>query len=174
MGASPDTADTVFVSLRSAKVEDWPAIMHLLEETWHDSYDHILGRTRVKLILKTFATLKPFLGNAETAQSFPIVVAQIEDRIVGFATAECARSGKGTMLWMLYIRPSHQKLGIGELLLENVLSRLPAASIAKLQVLPDNHRAIRFYERMGFKKTHQSFDLWTCARVLNMQRTIEA
>jgi N-acetylglutamate synthase-like GNAT family acetyltransferase len=144
MLASAETADTIHVSLRSAKAEDWPAIMRLLEETWHDSYDHILGRTRVNLILKTFSILKPLLGNAKIAQTFPIVVAEIEGRIVGFANAECARSGKAMMLWMLYILPSHQQLGIGELLLENVLSRLPAASITQLQVLPGNHGAIRF------------------------------
>lgn len=162
--------DQMQVHLRAAKPNDWNGIARLLDETWHESYDRTLGRLRVSLIVKSLATLRPLLSDPSLGMTFPIVVAEVDDKIVGVANAGWSRSHEASIMWMLYILPSHQNLGIGKELMENTLSRLPAAAQTQLQVLPDNHRAIRFDERNGFQRARTSFHMWTCTRVLNMAR----
>jgi len=164
------TANEMLVHLRAARPDDWNEIARLLDETWHTSYDHILGRKRVSVIVKSLASVRPVLGDPAIAATFPIVVAEVDGLIAGVANAGLTQTSGLSILWMLYVLPSHQNMGIGKELMENTLSRLPDAANTKLQVLPDNHRAIRFYERNGFRPLHKSFHNWTCAGVLNMVR----
>lgn len=164
------TADEMLVHLRAAKPQDWKEIAALLDETWHASYDHILGRLRVNWIVRSLARLEHWLGDPSLGATFPVVVAEVDRRIVGIANAGATHTAGISTLWMLYILPSHQSMGIGKELMENTLSRLPGAARTQVQVLPDNHGAIRFYERNGFRPLNKSFDLSTCTRVLNMER----
>jgi ribosomal protein S18 acetylase RimI-like enzyme len=168
-----ETADTIQVRLRSAKAEDWPEISRLLDETWHAAYDAILGRMRVTLILKMLSMIGQLLNNADAATQFAFHVAQIEDRIVGMAIAAPSSCGKGAVLDMLYVLPSHQNQGIGRVLSEAAISRFPNKSFVRLAVLPKNRRAIAFYKRLGYREARKSFHFPTLTMVLNMHKVVE-
>lgn len=164
------SADEIQVYLRSAKPQDWNGITRLLHETWHSSYDHILGRWRVSFMVRSLGFMQLLLDDPALASTFPIVVAETGNEIVGFANASETRDPETAALCMLYILPSHQNLGIGRELMDNTLSRLPKAIRTTVQVLPDNHGAIRFYQRHGFTPVRKSFHLSSFTYVLNMVR----
>lgn len=55
----------------------------------------------------------------------------------------------------MWTAPTHRQLGIGRLLVDEVLNWARARSVRTmlLMVVENNDSAIRFYERLGFKKT---------------------
>ncbi|MGQ7847056.1 GNAT family N-acetyltransferase [Granulosicoccus sp. 3-233] len=76
-----------------------------------------------------------------------VVVAQLDDENVGVL----AISESGGIGWIdqLYMAPGHVNQGIGSQLLEHALSLLPRP--IHLWTFQENHGAIRFYQRHGFK-----------------------
>ncbi len=75
--------------------------------------------------------------------------------IVGFVTTSASRDPDGAGLGeicALYLHPEHVGRGSGAALLRAGLRALLAVGFteATLWVLPENHRARRFYERQGF------------------------
>ncbi|MBN9306261.1 MAG: hypothetical protein BGO82_19410 [Devosia sp. 67-54] len=77
-----------------------------------------------------------------------VVVAQIGDRIVGFATI-VAHDGNDAELEGLFVEPTHWRQGIGTALLHAIEREAAAWGASRLHVLA-NARAMPFYEAMGF------------------------
>jgi len=61
------------------------------------------------------------------------------------------RGQRGIYLEDLYVKPSHQHRGIGELLLREIVSRAKETGAVRMdfQVLDWNENAIRFYKKLG-------------------------
>lgn len=79
------------------------------------------------------------------------------DRVAGFAcylhrAREFVSVPDASEVTALYLLREYQGQGLGRLLLENTLARLPGPRTA-LFVLEGNDRAVGFYERMGFRLT---------------------
>jgi ribosomal protein S18 acetylase RimI-like enzyme len=55
------------------------------------------------------------------------------------------------------VDPAHRGAGVGRALMDEIARRLRARGIGRwyLNVKPDNHPAIRLYERLGLKATHR-------------------
>jgi GNAT superfamily N-acetyltransferase len=83
----------------------------------------------------------------------PVLVAQQDDRVVGFAVVGPAQDPEGAgELYAINVDPDHWGTGAGSALLaaaQAELTRLGCAE-AVLWVLPDNARARRFYEVAGW------------------------
>lgn len=77
-----------------------------------------------------------------------VVVAQIGDRIVGFATI-VAHDGNDAELEGLFVEPTHWRQGIGTALLHAIEREAAAWGASRLHVFA-NVRAMPFYEAMGF------------------------
>ncbi len=56
----------------------------------------------------------------------------------------------------LYVSPGRQQGGVGQLLLDEVLTCFPQAHSCVLEVEPENIGAIRFYRRNGFEVTGET------------------
>lgn len=164
------TSDTMYVRLRGAKPDDWTEIVTLLDETWHTTYDRLLGSKQVEGILSSLWNNRRYVGNPATSGTLPFAVAEVDGQIVGMASAGLTLFSRSAILWMLYIRPSYQGAGIGGQLMENVLSRLPPMSKTTVEVLPGNHRAIQFYERNGFVSLGEAYSFWSWHRVVTLVR----
>lgn len=82
-----------------------------------------------------------------------LLIALDEGKVVGFAGYGSSTDDDLTdagELFALYVLPEYYGTGLGRLLTDAALSNFNQAKIA-LWVLKDNTRAIRFYEKYGFR-----------------------
>lgn len=136
--------------VRSAAATDIPAVRALLEETWHVTYDALLGRDKVTDISRRWhaeEVLAAEIGRA--AQVF--LVAEVDGQIAGTASAKLS-GGSHLDLNRMYILPHFQGRGLGKSLLDAVIAAFPAAQAIHLEVEPNNAPAIGFYQRAGFSE----------------------
>jgi len=86
-----------------------------------------------------------------------VLVATIEgDRVCGYVTVSRVKNGRSQNLWIVAqaVDPALQRLGIGRMLVREVLARAKSAGVSRvrLRVPCDNRPAIALYERCGFRK----------------------
>jgi GNAT superfamily N-acetyltransferase len=137
------------VTIRRAVPEDAEALAHLHIDVWDDAYtglmpQGILDDRRVK-VAERVARWRGILG-----QDPDVFLAESEDGLIGFASV-----GRGEdndvdtdlELKSLYVRATWWGTGVGYALFETALGD----RAAYLWVLAGNTRAIRFYERQGFR-----------------------
>jgi ribosomal protein S18 acetylase RimI-like enzyme len=79
-----------------------------------------------------------------------LVLASIGERVVGFACLKPDGDLGGPMINYVCVEPNNRCRGIGTGLVQEVLNQFPEASIY-LTVSESNSRALRLYERLGFK-----------------------
>lgn len=135
--------------VRTAGENDLQAVRALLVETWHDTYDAILGAERVTEITDDWHA--PDILRAKlTMPNSEFLVADDGERIggVAFATAD----GDAVTLHQLYVAPAFQGRGIGSMLLDEVESSFPEAQRVRLEVEEANLKAHAFYLAQGFAK----------------------
>ena len=61
-------------------------------------------------------------------------------------------------LHQLYVLPDFQGQGVGQMLLDEMLTCFPQAHSCVLEVEPENEGAVGFYERNGFEVTGKTTD----------------
>jgi ribosomal-protein-alanine N-acetyltransferase len=81
------------------------------------------------------------------------IVANLNHKIIGFLIGIKINDQK-TKILMISVSPQHQKQKIGTKLLEEFIKRTQKEEIntIELEVRIDNHKAIQFYEKHGFRK----------------------
>lgn len=79
-----------------------------------------------------------------------ITVLKISDRVVGFCRVR--RDTDAGKVEMLYLDPAHAGKGMGGEIFQESLQWLGEEQPIELDVASYNSRAIRFYERFGFRK----------------------
>ena len=134
------------VTIRAATPQDVPGIRKLLVETWHHTYDLTMGPEKVTEITDSWHSLERLEAQALGTGAF--LVALRDGALLG--TSLASRDDDG-VVWLrrLYIKPAAQGTGLGQRLLAETETLLPLRAI-RLEVEPENARAIRFYERAGF------------------------
>ena len=83
-----------------------------------------------------------------------IFIAKDGDRVVGFAGyGNCRDEGleDAGEIFAIYILSEYYGRGVGRRLMETGLEQLTSCAKVAVHVLKDNQRAIRFYERFGFR-----------------------
>ncbi|MDO6963057.1 GNAT family N-acetyltransferase [Rhizobium alvei] len=139
---------TFFV--RSASESDLARVSDLLRATWHATYDSIYGAEKVEALTKAWHSVAALSAKLARPHS-EFVVADDGRRIGGMAYASMSATEKKTaMLHQLYVHPDLQGQGIGRDLFAEVETCFPDAERMKLEVSPENAKAIRFYEGLGF------------------------
>ena len=117
-------------------------------KAWHEAYSGIVDEAYLDVV-----TLEKC---EEITENWPdnVLVAKDGDRVVGFCGYGPYRDN--TMpdcgeVYSLYILADYYDKGVGFALMNTVAERLSAYKTIALWVLKDNDRAIRFYERYGFR-----------------------
>jgi len=142
--AGPDA-----VTIRPAVPEDAEALTHLHLDCWDDAYTGLMPqqvlddrRADVPARIERWRTI--------LEQSDNTLVAEAPDGLVGFVSAGSGRDNDvdtDLELMALYVRADRWGNGLGYALLEAAIGD----RAAYLWVLAGNERAIRFYERQGFR-----------------------
>ena len=158
-------AETV---VRPATAADLDAVRALLRDTWHQVYDPILGAAAVDEVIARWhapALLAAQLGEARAS----FLVACAGGLVVGHGFAH-ERAPATLVVSRLYVRPSHQRQGLGTRLFEALVARHPAAARLRLFVAAENARGVAFWRRAGFVVTSEGIE--EGARVLHMEKRV--
>lgn len=135
------------VVIRPGVPDDAEPLTHLHLDCWDEAYtglvpQHLLDARRVDVASRV-ARWRTNLANGATH------VAVRAGGLVGFVSAGPGRGERPVELevWALYARAAVWGTGVGHALLRTAIGDHPAY----LWVLDGNDRAIRFYERQGFR-----------------------
>ena len=139
--------------IRPATLEDVGAVRRLLVETWHDTFDDLLGPEQVREITERWHA-EEVLARQLDRQDGSFLVAELAGEVVGHALGHAPKPPPPLlMVNRLYVRPAFQRRGIGGALLAALLRRHPETDRIRLLVEADNAKGRSFYERSGFVAT---------------------
>ena len=125
---------------------DGKAFVHY--KSWHETYEGLVDETYMDSVTPEKCT--------RIARQWPehIIVAKDGERVVGFMGCGAYRDetlpGHGE-IFSIYVLKEYQGQKVGYELMNAALERLSAYRRIAVWVLKGNDRAIRFYERYGFR-----------------------
>ncbi|HEX8167488.1 MAG TPA: GNAT family N-acetyltransferase [Beijerinckiaceae bacterium] len=145
---------SALVVVRPATRADLPAVQRLLRETWHDSYDALVGPEQVAAVSGAWhgpEALAHGLGRPRHL----FLVADAADGLAG--TISATLHDDALVVDRLYVRPPLQRRGVGRALLHAAGASLPAGTV-RLNVHAENAKGRAFYEGAGFAWTGDSVE----------------
>jgi GNAT superfamily N-acetyltransferase len=138
------------VSIRRAVPADAEDLAHLHLDVWDDAYTGLMPQgildDRREKVAERVARWRDILS----AEERPTWLAEDSEGLVGFSGAGPARDNDVDIeleLYALYVRARYYGTGVGYALFEQAVGD----RACYLWVLAGNERAIRFYERQGFR-----------------------
>lgn len=161
MATINDTRDMLSIrtdiDVRSARSADAEAIAAVHKESWLQTYRGMIPHQVLDDMLRRrkVAWWRSAIGAGET-----IIVLEVKDLLVGYATCGRARDRRHAQgeIYELYLHPTYQGLGLGEVLFEGCRGVLDEIGYQGLVVwvLSDNYRAISFYWARGGRRVAQA------------------
>ena len=142
------------VKLRTATLEDCRLLAEIHCQSWQAAYRGILPETLLQKI--TPRDFESKFCAAVVSVSETIMLALLDGQICGYMLYGPCRdedlAAPTGEIWGIYLLPSCWGKGIGRSLLEYGLAALKRCRYRKavLWVMQGNHKAIGFYEKMGF------------------------
>ena len=140
--------DGADVLIRPAVARDAEGTRRVLVETWHDTYDALLGPERVAEITGRWHAVEALTRQVGSPDA-SFLVAEHAGRLIGHAFARPPQPGV-LFLFRLYVLPVWQRRGVGARLLGAVVERHPGAARMRLDVEAENAKGVAFYRRHGF------------------------
>ncbi|HWT30183.1 MAG TPA: GNAT family N-acetyltransferase [Propylenella sp.] len=141
--------------IRQARPNDLADVRDLLVETWHDTYDGLVGAETVTRITDEWHSVEALSRQLDLPDT-AFLVAETGSRIAGHVFAN-ARELPVLVIARLYIRPSCQRRGVGKALLEAAVACYPRARTIRLDVEADNPKGNAFYRGEGFRPAGEVF-----------------
>ncbi|MCF6203410.1 MAG: GNAT family N-acetyltransferase [Methylococcaceae bacterium] len=129
-------------------------VVTLADEIWNAHYVPIIGQSQVKYMLRTFQSKEAI--NKQINESFTYFIVNKDNFPVAYFAITELDDSKKVQISKIYVKQSAQKKGIGLSIIkfiETYCLRLGAAEIW-LTVNINNKQAIKFYQKVGFKKMH--------------------
>lgn len=132
------------LQLRSMGLEDLPAVLKVDQASFE------------LLWQQSSSSLEFAMGQACIA-----TVAEVEGQIIGYQISTCGHLGGH--LARLAVHPTHRGEHIGRALVINVLEQFQRRGILRVTVntQQDNKISLNLYETLGFRKTGESFNVFT-------------
>lgn len=138
------------IQIRTASVNDIPAIQEIANKTWPVTYGAILSQEQVEFMMNMMYSEKSLIQQIQKHQFF-IVSEGIHD--LGYVSIEHHfKNELVTRIHKIYVLPETQGKGIGKLLLDKVVSLAKEnhSNTISLNVNKFN-KAYAFYKKMGFE-----------------------
>jgi phosphinothricin acetyltransferase len=139
------------VTLRDATEGDMPAV--------RDIYNHAVEHTTA-IWNETLVDVKNRLEwlKARQARGFPVLVAEKDGRVAGYASYGDWRAFDGyrhTVEHSVYVDKDHRGFGIGEGLMRELMARAAMADIHVMiaGIEAENAVSIRLHKKLGFRTT---------------------
>jgi len=152
------------VTIRAARENDLPQILDIYNEA-------ILNTTAVYDYTAHTLPMRQAWFAAKQADGFPVLVAELEGQVAGFASLGTFRhwdAYRYTAENSLYVASSYRGQGVGQLLLTHLLATAQAMNLhaivagidADNQVSLHLHRKHGFQEVAHFRQVGYKFDRW--------------
>ena len=154
--------------IRTASTADLAAVNRVLVETWHDTYDSLLGRDKVDAITGRWHAID-VLARQLVAPHSSFLVSEIDRQIVGHAFASAQQVPVLTVS-RLYVLPAYQRRRAGEKMLAALLADHPDTTLVRLNVEAENAKALGFYRKQGFDVVGEATE--DGVKVLRMEKRI--
>lgn len=151
---------------------DAAAVSDLLKQTWHATYDQIIGRDEVTAITSRWHSESVLMEQIDR-QDACFLVADVAGTLAGHAYAR--QTAADTFeLSRLYVLPQMQGRGLGAALLVAVVKQCKGKRMV-LEVQEENTRARDFYLAHGFRITGRNAHCGNDSNVpaLAMERSVE-
>lgn len=145
------------ISFRRANVADVPLLRDLAQRIWREYYPAIIGTEQVEYMLGRMYS--PETIERELDEGVLWEVAMLDADAVGFLSVT---PGAHAKLNKLYLLPELHGRGYGAAMIEHAcaVARDGGATALHLQVNKRNERALRAYERAGFRRVKEAvFDI---------------
>ncbi len=141
------------LSFTTATVDNIPLLRDLAHRIWHACYPDIISATQIDYMLARFFDEAALRRDFEAGVLWEI--AWLEAQPVGFLAAAPDVATERLKLSKLYLRPEFHGRGLGQQMLARVtaLAHRTHSRAIYLTVNKANNRAIRAYERAGYRQT---------------------
>jgi len=160
------------VTIRAARENDLPQILDIYNEA-------ILNTTAVYDYTAHTLPMRQAWFAAKQADGFPVLVAELEGQVAGFASLGTFRhwdAYRYTAENSLYVASSYRGQGVGQLLLTHLLATAQAMNLhaivagidADNQVSLHLHRKHGFQEVAHFRQVGYNFDIWLDLKFMQM------
>lgn len=143
------------IKFQTVGIEHISTIKKIACETWPNTFEKVMSKEQIQYMLNLIYN-EVSLQTQMLEKGHQFILAQKNEQPLGFTSYELNYNNEAQlMIHKLYMLPLSQGLGIGTKLL-NLLSNTARQKNNKrlrLKVYYENHKAIVFYEKYGFKKT---------------------
>lgn len=145
-------------TFRPARIDDAPQLAEIHLQTWQAAYRDLLSAGYLAGLEAGVARRAVVLGDGIANGVFSIWVAQLEHRLVAWASFGSSRDADASIetgeLRAINLLPEVWSRGIGGGLWQQVRQQLISAGFANatVWVIQGNERASGFYEAIGFVK----------------------
>jgi ribosomal protein S18 acetylase RimI-like enzyme len=150
------------IIIREARPEDVRDIQNVYHETWLDTYPSEEVGVIVEDIEENFknAYSKETLDNiANKIRTLPVtakfLIAVVNDKVVGLCRISIKE--EFNQLNAIYVLPAYQGMGIGLKFWDESMIFFDKNKRIIVQVATYNSRAIKFYEKLGFRDNGKRF-----------------
>lgn len=147
------------INIRLATLDDLPAIVQLLTQ------DEVAGSRENYSDPIAFSYIQAF-KQIESEPNNEIIVAELDKKIIAslqFTIISCLtnQGGKRAHIEAVMVAPNFRAQGIGSTLLKWAINRAQQKDCYVVQLTSNKkrQRAHCFYQRLGFKATHEGFKL---------------
>lgn len=138
--------------IRKATLEDAASIARVHVSTWRTAYAGIVPDDYLANLSEEQRT-KSWRQQLTDGRTI-ILVAEKNGETIGWAAGGPSRDADGAKdaeVYAIYVSSPHWGGGVGRRLMAAMEDASPIAQSTTLWVLRDNQRAIRFYERIGYR-----------------------
>lgn len=141
---------TAMVTIERATVDEVHDAKRVLKEVWIDTYSNVYSGEQIDYITSIWHDPDRLKQEIQNPDYFFAVVKE-GNTIVGVFTARIQLDGV-VDISRLYIKKEYQGQGIGSQFITEVQTAFPHAKKLRLEVEEQNHKALKFYEKHGFKE----------------------
>jgi len=163
------------VWVRTAREEDLQAVHALLAETWHSTFDSVMGEGTVASVIETQFSISSLREKLKRPYSEFVVADSGDGTLHGMAFASQTDDSVAT-LSDLFVRPTEQVQGLGTMLLAEVEMAFPGVQVMRLDVVERQTEAVSFFNRKGYVAVGRGTD-WGAANCdepkLIMEKSLE-
>ena len=135
--------------LSPSDVED---LSDLLRICWIDTYRGILPDSVIDTAIKDWQSKEILLRGLESPRAFYAGYV-VDGILVGMVSA--GKIAPDTLkIFQLYVRPGHQRKGIGKTLVDRAIQHFASDAVRKvvLEVEKGNQKGVSFYKKYGFQE----------------------
>ena len=151
MPASPPS----LVAIHPATPADIATIIGLAEATWEPTYRFIISREQIDYMYRVIYTPASLRQQME-AQGHQFLLLSLGGQPYGFASFSAQPTAGTYHLNKIYVLPTGQGQGLGQLLLRAVEAAVRQAGGHALELNVNRHNpALAFYEHQGFSRQRE-------------------